>query len=62
MDAIFEPLLLNMNDETLMHYINYKLKERESVYRLSNIAVNGININVDELADLIIKNDWHYKA
>ncbi len=51
------PLLLNMNDETLMHYINDKLNERESVYRLSNISVNGINLNVDDLADLIIKNN-----
>ncbi len=51
------PLLQNMNDEALMLYINDKLNERESVYRLSNISVNGINLNVDDLAGLIMKSN-----
>jgi shikimate kinase len=48
------PLLHSMNDEALKHYIEDKLNERESVYQLSNISINGINLNVDELVQLIL--------
>jgi shikimate kinase len=51
------PLLQNMNDETLMKYIKDKLIERESIYRLAKISVNGINLNVDDLAALIIQTN-----
>ncbi len=51
------PLLQNMNDETLMKYIKDKLIEREITYRLAKISVNGINLNVDDLAALIIQTN-----
>jgi shikimate kinase len=50
------PLLQKMNDEELKSYIKHKLSERENTYLKSKYIVNGINLNIPELADFIKKN------
>jgi len=50
------PLLQKMNDEELKSYIKHKLSERENTYLKSKYIVNGINIDIPELADFIKKN------
>ncbi len=47
------PLVENMQKKELLDYIVKKLEEREPVYKQARLHINGININIDELAEQV---------
>jgi shikimate kinase len=50
------PLIDNLDSSELMSFIEAKLGEREEWYSQSDITVNGINLNVNELLSVIQPN------
>ncbi|MCD4746676.1 MAG: shikimate kinase [Bacteroidales bacterium] len=47
------PLLQNLSQDKLKHYIIEQLKEREIYYNQSNIIVKGENADINEIINLI---------
>ena len=43
------PLLKDLNDQDLLHYIDQKLRERESFYDKAHIRVSGFDLDVKAL-------------
>ena len=45
------PLLKDLNDEDLLHYIVQKLKDREPFYKMAHIQIPGFNLDMRLLED-----------
>jgi shikimate kinase len=51
------PLLKNLDDKGLLDFITVKLAEREGVYLMSRIKVDGFNPDIRDIADQIKKSN-----
>jgi len=49
------PLLEGLSKEELQEFITKKLKKREPVYLQAHIHINGMHVNIDELAEHVQK-------
>ena len=49
------PLIGNMKNEELSDYITKSLKKREPVYRKALVHINGLHVNIEELAEQLKK-------
>ncbi len=47
------PLIKDLSEKELLHFIEKKLKERSPFYKKAKSIVNGINISVDDLQPLL---------
>ncbi len=48
------PLISNLNEAELLEFIKLKLKERAAYYLKSNLIVNGLSLNMQELTKTIL--------
>jgi len=47
------PLIMNLDDENLMIFIEKKLSDREKWYDRSEIIIGGINTSIDQIVHLV---------
>ncbi len=51
------PTIKDKKDEELMSFIKEKLAERETVYKQAKLTINGLSINIKEVADKLVTSN-----
>jgi shikimate kinase len=50
------PLLNNLSDNELLQRISLVMKERDKFYSQAQLTINGINVNIDQIVDMLKEN------